>query len=374
MQRQLAYFDRCPSIADAFSTGVSLHSHTLHSKESALPLGRHLQAFVLARALVKRAHGRYGENSLDEDLSRIWWTPPLAPRQALDVEAGQIEGKLGLSPIVSISDHDSIAAPMQLQLLQRDGSIPVSVEWSVPFRDTYFHVGIHNLAPRTAAGSMEEMERFTARPRARLLPQMLAAFHADRNSLIVLNHPYWDQPTIGADLHEQRLEEFMDRFRPWIHALEINGLRDWRENQRTVALARHYGAPLLSGGARHGREPNAVLNLTNAGTFAEFAGEIRRGVSRIILMPQYRRPLPLRIIENFTDIVSEAPDHGLGWTRWTERVFRRCDDGEIRSLHAMWGAKPPLTLRAVTAAFRTLSHRYVRPALEWAMPQTKELV
>ncbi len=374
MHQQLAYFDRCPDVAEGFRTGVSLHSHTLHSKENALPLGKFLQSFPVVRELVGQAHKRYGTRPLDDDLARMWWTPPLSAREALDLEARQIEDQFGLAPIVSISDHDSIDASMQLQILQRDGAIPVSVEWSVPFRDTYFHVGIHNLPSSTAVSSMNAMAAYTADPRPRVLAEMLAAFHADPGCLIVLNHPYWDQPTIGEELHEERLAEFTDRFQPWIHALEINGLRDWRENQRTVVLSRRSGAPLISGGDRHGREPNAVLNLTNATSFAEFASEVRSGISRVILLPQYRRPLALRIIENFTDIVSDAPEHGLGWTSWTQRVFRQCDDGTVRSLHAMCGEKPPAMLRAVTAAFRMLSHRYVKPALEWAMPPTRELV
>lgn len=44
MPQQIAYFDRLPQIVASYRTGVSLHSHTLHSKESAPPLGKHLQA------------------------------------------------------------------------------------------------------------------------------------------------------------------------------------------------------------------------------------------------------------------------------------------------------------------------------------------
>lgn len=108
---------------------------------------------------MRRAHERYGDKSLDEDLSRMWWTLPLAPRQALDVEARQIDDRLGLAPIVSISDHDSIDAPMQLQTLGRCGAIPVSVEWTDPFRDTYFHGGIHILPPCRAEAGTKEMAR-----------------------------------------------------------------------------------------------------------------------------------------------------------------------------------------------------------------------
>ena len=374
MERILAYFNRHPGIADKYLTGVSLHSHTQLSQENGLSLGQHLMAFGPSADLVRKAHERCGGMTLEEDLSCMWWTPPLAPRQALDVEARQIEDRLGLAPIVSLSDHDSIDAPMQLQALGRCGAIPVSVEWTVPFRDTYFHEGIHNLPSCRAEAGMEEMARYTAAARARALPEMMASFHGDPECLIVLNHPFWDQPKIGEGLHEARLLEVVDRFRPWIHALEINGLRDWRENRLTIALSKRCAVPLISGGDRHGREPNATLNLTNATTFGEIAREVRRGRSQVVLIPQYRGPLGLRIIENFTAIVSEAPDHGLGWTHWTQRVFRRCDDGHVRSLHTMCKAKPPMTLRAVTSTFRMLSHRRIRPALGWAMPQSRELV
>ena len=81
---------------------------------------------------------------------------------------------------------------MQLQILQRPDAIPVSVEWTVPFRDTYFHVGLHNLPPRKARAMMGEMERLTARPEPRRLPEMLASFHADRHCLIVpAGHTAW---------------------------------------------------------------------------------------------------------------------------------------------------------------------------------------
>lgn len=43
---------------------------------------------------------------------------------------------------------------------------------------------------------------------------MMASFHGDPECLIVLNHPFWDQPEIGEGLHEARLLEFVDRFRP----------------------------------------------------------------------------------------------------------------------------------------------------------------
>jgi hypothetical protein len=50
---------------------------------------------------------------------------------------------------------------------------------------------------------------------------------------------------------------------------------------------------------RHGLEPNACVNLTNAGTFAEFAEEVRNDQwSDALFLPQYREPFRLRILEN----------------------------------------------------------------------------
>ena len=112
MDQQLAYFDRSPRITSGYKTGVSLHSHTLDSSASAASLVRCVESSAIARLFVRRAHKRYGERSLEEGLSRMWWTPPLTPRQAFDLEVRQIEDRLDLEPIVSMSDHDSIAAPM----------------------------------------------------------------------------------------------------------------------------------------------------------------------------------------------------------------------------------------------------------------------
>ena len=42
-----------------------------------------------------------------------------------------------------------------------------------------------------------------------------------------------------------------------------------------MELAEEFQTTAVSGGDRHGTEPNAVLNLTNAGVFGEFAHEVR---------------------------------------------------------------------------------------------------
>ena len=60
-------------------------------------------------------------------------------------------------------------------------------------------------------------------------------------------------------------------------------------------VAQHSGHPLISGGDRHGLEPNAIVNLTNAGSFSEFVAEVREDkISDVLFMNQCREPIRLR--------------------------------------------------------------------------------
>ena len=58
-----------------------------------------------------------------------------------------------MQPLVSITDHDDIQAPMLLRTVASARHIPVSVEWTTPFgKDQAFHLGIHNLPSATGRG------------------------------------------------------------------------------------------------------------------------------------------------------------------------------------------------------------------------------
>ena len=105
-------------------------------------------------------------HSIPVNYAAAYWTPPLTPRIAFDVESSQIEKKLGLMPLVSITDHDTIAAPMLLRTVAAARHIPVSVEWSAPFGgDQAFHFGIHNLPSDSGAAWMKTFEEYTAQSR-----------------------------------------------------------------------------------------------------------------------------------------------------------------------------------------------------------------
>jgi hypothetical protein len=324
----------------AFRTGISLHSHTEFSREELRSLPRHLERMPVVSHFLRRELDAYqARNGRPFDFSIAYWRGPLDPRSAHELEARQI-GQLGLPAIVSLTDHDNIDAGLQLR---SEGSVhdaPVSVEWTVPFEQTYFHIGVHNLAAHQAPWLMQQMAAYTREPNPELLGQLLEEFDADRSVLIVFNHPLWDMAGIGRNLTQTVATRFLRTYGRRIHALEINGLRSWQENLGVTSLAQGSGHPVVSGGDRHGLEPNATINLTRATNFAQFAEEIRvERTSDVAILPQYGEPLYLRHLLTAWDAAREYPQHAR--QRWIARVFVRCEDGMERPLSQLWEQGAP---------------------------------
>jgi hypothetical protein len=360
------YLIREPNAAAGFQTAVSLHSHTMHSKESTSfveRLTRHSKWFnAFINNQLRRYSTRPDETSLAQEVRRMWWTSPLSANQAYQVEKRQIVERLGVNPIVSISDHDNIDAPVKLQTLADNTVAPISVEWTTPYRETYFHMGIHNLRPQWAREMMVRMEAFTANPSVDALTELFHELHGHRDVLIVLNHPFWDQPGLGGEQHDRILRQFTDQYREVLHAFEINGLRSWTENRRTLRMANEVGIPIISGGDRHGREPNAVLNLTNAATFGELVEEIRGGYSQLLVMPQFHDPLAVRILHGLWDVLEDHPEHAEGRVRWSQRVYRLCYDGHVRSFDHFFRNGEPFLMRQILRVARFTASQRLRPA------------
>ena len=103
--------------------------------------------------------------------------------------------------MVSITDHDTINAPMLLRTIPSARQIPVSVEWSAPYGDQSFHLGVHNLPSARAAEWMAALAAYTAHPGDRRLTEILAALNAEPNVLVVFNHPMWDLYLVGREKH-----------------------------------------------------------------------------------------------------------------------------------------------------------------------------
>lgn len=339
----------------AFHSGVSLHSHTHHSRETVSELKTQIARVpVLAAMFERELQGRLRSTTHAVDLSRSAWRPPVSPRDVFASEAGQIESRLELEPIVSVTDHDTIAAGLDLQEYYVPSRAPVSVEWTVPFGPTYFHLGIHNLPAARASEWWQRLEAYTSQPAERALAERLAELDEMPDVLVVFNHPMWDLADVGVGTHHAWVRRFLEVHRHRLHAVEINGYRRQAENDQSWTLASAQDLPVVSGGDRHGLEPNAMLNVSTARTMSDFVAEIRRGLSTIVVMPEYRRHIWGRTLASAADVLSRRRAPFGGWQYWTDRVH--CEaDGRSYPLSDHWPGGGPWRVRSFVAAFRLLT-------------------
>ncbi len=373
---RISYLWKDPAAAGAFTAGVSLHSHTNQSKETLDFLANLGNEYEMLRPLIARAEKRCREKyELPLNFGAGYWTPPLTPRLAFDLEGRQVE-KLGLMPLVSITDHDTIQAPMLLRTVASARHIPVSVEWTAPFGgDQAFHLGIHNLPSDAGTLWMRTFKQFTASPTEKQLTEILAALHALPNVLIVFNHPMWDLYLIGEDKAKVRVHDFMTQNGQFIHALELNGLRNWEENRAVKRMAVEWNKLLISGGDRHGMEPNANINLTRAASFTEFVHEIRyQQRSQVLFMPQYAEPWKHRILQSTLDAIRDYPDFPQGSRFWDDRVFHPDSHGVVRPLRSLWAqGTAPFYLQWLIQAVRLMGSHPVSSSLRYAWNESRDL-
>jgi hypothetical protein len=366
-------YNRKERFAEQFRSGVSLHSHTMHSKEHLGRLPGYISKVPVASYIIEREIGRmhlYSGRTVD--FRKFYWTPPLSAREAFDLERRQIEKHLGLRALVSLTDHDNIDAGLHLRMVRRTAQVPVSVEWSVPFQETVFHFGVHNLPDSSAKQWMAEFARYTAKPGLKPLRELFHDLNAEPGVLIVLNHPYWDAESVGPEQHKSALAEFLETLGPLVHALELNGMRSRRENREVIKLAELARIPVVSGGDRHGCEPNAVLNLTSAVTFEEFVAEIREEQrSDVVLMPQFFEPLQLRLLEGAWHALCDAPGE-FGRRHWMTRVFIEGRQGEIHPLSRFTGTRFEQVVDQFRWIMALLASPQLRPALRIAFLGNEE--
>ncbi len=334
----VSYLWRDQDAPKGFHSGVSLHSHTNQSRETLDFLANLGNRYALIRPLLARLERRAESvHGVRLNYAASYWTPPMTPWLAFDLESRQIE-KLDLQPMVSITDHDTIAAPMLLRTIPSARRIPVSVEWSVPYGGVQdFHLGVHNLPSGRAKEWMSTLADCTASPKEERLKEILVALNDEPGVLLVFNHPLWDLFLIGEEKHGFLVNEFLQKYGGLMHALELNGLRNWEENRATRRLAQQWNMLLISGGDRHGVEPNANINLTNAASFTEFVHEIRRDrVSNILFMPQYAQPWKHRLMQSTMDAIRDYPDFPQGSRTWDERAYHPDAHGVVRPLREIW--------------------------------------
>ncbi len=371
----ISYLWRDPNAQKGFKTGVSLHSHTNQSQETLDFLANFGNQYPVMRPLLsrleRRSEAKYG---VRVNYAASYWTPPMTPKLAYDLERSQIE-KLDIAAMVSISDHDNIKAPMLLRTVPSARQIPVSVEWSAPYGAQSFHLGIHNLPSARATQWMQTLNEYTRTPGDRRLTEILIALNEEPNVLVVFNHPMWDLYLVGADKHGFLVGEFLQKNGAYLHALELNGLRHWDENRAVRRLAEKWNMLLISGGDRHGVEPNANINLTNATGFTEFVHEIRREKkSNMLFLPQYAEPWKHRILQSAIDAVRHYPEFPLGSRSWDDRVYHPDLNGVVRPLSELWpSGTAPRALRLGVGIVQLMGRGLVSGGLRMAWSEAHQL-
>ncbi len=373
-QTRLHILHKPEDLGKEAKTGVSLHCHTLHSKEMLDFVPYYAAKIPIVSYFWEKECRRYFEREGKlPNFSTGYWSPPLTGHEVYQSEKEQIN-QAGLEAVVSITDHDCIEANLEVNQQIPNSQAPISMEWTVPFEYAFLHVGVHNLPPKRAVEITEQLLDYSfssESPDNKKLHEIFAMLNEIPEILVVLNHPVWDIEMIGDERHLALLKHFVAEHGKWIHAFEVNGFRSWSENQAVIEMAEILGFPLVAGGDRHCCHTNTVINLTNSKTFAEFAEEIRVDkYSEVVLMPAYREPLHSRQISSIAEILKNYPEFPEGRRRWFDRVHIDVEDNSgLRPLSFHWKSGGPKWLRWAMWAVGILGHKSMRPAFRLAMKQ-----
>src|SRR5215469_5303807 len=363
VRRKIACLWKEPRAPEGYETAVSLHGHTNCSKESLHFIADFADKFGLLQWFLSLKERKAMRDSrIRFDFDRAYWTPPLTPNAAYELEFDQINEKLALNGIVSLTDHDNIQAALSLRVHQDEAAVPISIEWSVPYGGDELHIGLHNLPAGDAPAIVARMNEYTGDPREYILREILAELNARPDVLIVLNHPLWDIAGAGSDLHCEAVNSFMGKLGQHIHAFELGGLRSWEENRAVYDLAAEWNVAVIGGGDRHGCEPSACLNLTHAASFPEFISEVRTHKrTNVLFMPQYARPLWERMLQVVLDATAHQPHNPAG-AHWDARTFHPDPKGNLRPLSELWRRRPAF-IEVIFGVFRLLESGAIRQAI-----------
>jgi hypothetical protein len=356
-------FSRPPDMRAA----VSLHSHSECSRETLEFIPRFAKQIPVLAACLERGIAEYQrDQGRPLDFGEWYWRPPVTPAMVIDSELQNLEHRLQLSGLVSLTDHDTIEGPLSLRASGRT-DVPVSFEWSVPFDGSVFHLGVHGLAPGSSEALMPALEAYTNEPpcdATRRLGELLDALGERPDTLVVLNHPYWDLREAGQLRHHSAMLTLLRAHRDRIHALELNGYRSWNENRQVLPLAQGFGLPVVGGGDRHGFAPNAIVNMTRSDSLEGFAHELRvERSSHCVVFPEYGDPYVSRVLQTAVDVLRPNHRHHCGQTTWAERVFVSMN-GLEHSVHSLWEGEP-LWLRSTLAAVRAAGSKPFTALFEW---------
>src|ERR1700731_4046327 len=96
-ESSISYLWREPKAAEGFASGVSLHSHTNQSRETLDFIAEMSQDWGILQPIMRWAEERsYERTGIRPNYAVSYWTPPLTPKLAFDLEQKQIENCLQL--------------------------------------------------------------------------------------------------------------------------------------------------------------------------------------------------------------------------------------------------------------------------------------
>src|SRR5262245_9576689 len=346
-------------------TAISLHSHSSCSREQLGFIPQAARELPVVGRLFDRGATQFCR-ALGQpiDFESVYWRPPVSPERLFSSEQRQIAERLNTEGLVAVTDHDTLEGPVRMRSRGAAGA-PYSVEWSVDVHDTVLHLGVHNLPEARVV----EAEARLGRPCGDVAA-LLDWLGECRDTFVVLNHPWWDQTGIGALRHEAILLSFLRSHGHRIHALELNGYRGWSENRRVLPLAEAFELPVVAGGDRHGHAPNAMLMLTEAGSFAEFAEWLRaRRPTTCVIFPEYFEPFAGRVFAGVREVLEGDAVRGS----WSERLFFSVD-GVERTFASVWPRGGPWWLRGGFEVARLLGAQPLRPLFRLALSGEQPVV
>ena len=111
----ISYLWRDQKAAKGFRSGVSLHSHTNQSKETLDFLANLGNQYPVIRPLLSRLERRSkAAHGVRINYAASYWTPPMTPKLAFDLESRQIE-KLDVAPWFRSPTTTTSRRPMLLR-------------------------------------------------------------------------------------------------------------------------------------------------------------------------------------------------------------------------------------------------------------------
>ena len=185
---------------------------------------------------------------------------------------------------------------------------------------------------------------------------------AIHDTLIILNHPCCNFVKVGATQHWATLQEFLELCRPWIHAIEINGMRPWNENEKVPPLAEEWDLPVISRRrpprlpAEHHAEPERGGDA-GASSSTTFATDVPLTV---LVLPAYEEPVRFRELATAGDVLRRYPHFPYGRRRFTDRIWADVDGYSWHplSFYLDGGRGTPLWLLPIVWTVLFLSERH----------------